>query len=313
MRTHLSLCVVLIFTGACSSAPSKNNGDTNNGASNNGVVNNGASNNGGGSNNGANNGMGSNNGASNNGASNNGGTNNGTTSREIWAADYDQTCVYDGDCEVVHEGDACLCGGSACGNAGIAAGEVERWLADREAACPPDQQMCSAAPCQVVLPVCRGGSCDARDPVYIDASTWDTSCVMDSDCVIVHEGEVCSDCVCNGTAVNASEYSKYGDAVAAADCNPGPNFCDCVAFDKAWCDGGTCAPGENPACVGMDSDGFFDSCDNCLDPTNCDTITTNAGSRSACGCSSSADCPCGLQCGNYEIAPGIVVGGVCVR
>jgi len=197
---HFRIAVLLAVlpVAACSSPPPKgeNNGDSNNGASNNGASNNGASNNG----------------ASNNGASNNGASNNGMTNREIWARDYDQTCVHDGDCAVVHEGDACLCGGAACGNTGISAAELERWNADREAACPAGEQICSAAPCLELHPVCREGTCGSRTPIYVDASTWDTSCVTDDDCAIVHEGEVCSACVCGGTAVNVSEYPKYATA-----------------------------------------------------------------------------------------------------
>ena len=254
---------------------------------------------------------GENNGDSNNGASNNGASNNGMTNREIWARDYDQTCVHDGDCAVVHEGDACLCGGAACGNTGISAAELERWNADREAACPAGEQICSAAPCLELHPVCREGTCGSRTPIYVDASTWDTSCVTDDDCAIVHEGEVCSACVCGGTAVNVSEYPKYADAVAMADCSPGPDFCDCATVDEAWCDAGTCTPGADPACVGADGNGFFSNCDNC--PDNCDTIDTNAGARNACGCETSADCPCGFSCGEYAVAPNVIIGNVCVR
>lgn len=76
--------------------------------------------------------------------------------------------------------------------------------------------------------------------------------------------------------------------------------------------GGTGGSTTDPSCTAMDSNGFFSSCSPC--PTdNCDTISAGAGSRAACGCSSSADCPCGLSCGSYEIAPGISVGGICVR
>jgi hypothetical protein len=79
--------------------------------------------------------------------------------------------------------------------------------------------------------------------------------------------------------------------------------------------GGTAGSGgtvTDPACGTADGSGFFSSCAAC--PTsNCDGIDAGSGTRFACGCSSSADCPCGLSCGSYEIAPGVSAGGLCVR
>lgn len=190
------------------------------------------------------------NGTPNNGttATNNGTTpsNNGTTGRDIWAADYDQSCEYDGECVVVHEGDACLCGGSACGNTGINSDDLETWLADREALCPPDQQICSGAPCELLLPVCTTAGCDARTPIEVDPSRIDTSCEVDTDCTIVIAGEICSSCKCGGTAVNAAAAQDYLDGLGSVDCRPGPQFCDCAVLTDAYCDGGVCQPGVRP-------------------------------------------------------------------
>ncbi len=189
-----------------------------------------------------------NNTTSNNTTSNNT-SNNGTippTGHDIWARDYDQSCEYDGDCAVVHEGDACLCGGAACGNTGIRSTDYTQWLADREQLCPPEMQMCSAAPCQELLPVCATGTCGSRTPLNIDASEWDASCAVDGDCMIVHEGEVCSSCVCGGTAVNVSNAAEYQSLIGSVDCTPGPNFCDCATIETAWCNDGLCEPGIAP-------------------------------------------------------------------
>jgi hypothetical protein len=45
--------------------------------------------------------------------------------------------------------------------------------------------------------------------------------------------------------------------------------------------------------------------------TGCDTIDKNGQVSKVCDCS--AACPCGLRCGDVEIAPGVVVGNVCIR
>src|SRR5262249_12530145 len=72
--------------------------------------------------------------------------------------------------------------------------------------------------------------------------------------------------------------------------------------------GGT-GGGLDPGCARANRNGFFPDCSLC--GTDCDTIDDGTGTYSACGCSSG--CPCGLHCGSYQIAPGVVVGGICVR
>ena len=69
----------------------------------------------------------------------------------------------------------------------------------------------------------------------------------------------------------------------------------------------------DPACLLADTNGFFADCTACFDATNCDGIDTGASQRSACGCTSDGDCPCGLTCGCYELAPGANACGICVR
>lgn len=70
---------------------------------------------------------------------------------------------------------------------------------------------------------------------------------------------------------------------------------------------------QDPACAAADGDGFFPDCTACVDPTNCDGIDTGGGVRQTCGCSGSSDCPCGLRCDCYTIAPGVRTCGICVR
>jgi hypothetical protein len=71
--------------------------------------------------------------------------------------------------------------------------------------------------------------------------------------------------------------------------------------------GSTGAP--DPACAKANARGFFPDCSLC--GTDCDTINDGSGSYRACGCSSG--CPCGLHCGSYQIAPGVVVNDICIR
>lgn len=173
--------------------------------------------------------------------------NNVTTGdRIIRAADYEQSCEYDGDCAVVHEGDACLCGGSACGNAAVSQSDLEAFRNDRDALCPSEDLMCSAAPCEEILPVCVDGACGVREPVYVDPVGLETSCEVDEDCTVVVGGEVCSACRCGGTAVNAQAAEEYLSMFEPVDCVPGPDFCDCATIDSAWCNDGACEVGVAP-------------------------------------------------------------------
>lgn len=77
--------------------------------------------------------------------------------------------------------------------------------------------------------------------------------------------------------------------------------------------GSTGGAPQNPACTAADGNGFFPDCSACLDPSNCDSIDTGGGARNSCGCSGNSDCPCGLSCGCFEIAPGVNTCGICTR
>jgi len=65
-------------------------------------------------------------------------------------------------------------------------------------------------------------------------------------------------------------------------------------------------------CQMANSRGGFPTCDVCdAIGTDCDTIDVNGQVSRHCGCT--GGCPCGLSCGSIEIAPGVVVSGICVR
>jgi hypothetical protein len=68
----------------------------------------------------------------------------------------------------------------------------------------------------------------------------------------------------------------------------------------------------DPVCAGLDSVGGFSDCSVCDGlGSGCDTIDVNGQVSRVCDCS--APCPCGLRCGDIEIAPGVVVGNICIR
>jgi hypothetical protein len=72
-----------------------------------------------------------------------------------------------------------------------------------------------------VFAACRG-------PQEIRAADYDTSCVTDTDCVVVHEGQ-CSGCgkPYGYGAINVSEHERYQTDYAALDCDPDPDIiCD---------------------------------------------------------------------------------------
>jgi hypothetical protein len=68
----------------------------------------------------------------------------------------------------------------------------------------------------------------------------------------------------------------------------------------------------DPVCATLDSLGGFPDCSVCEGLGNgCDTIDVSGQVSRVCDCS--APCPCGLRCGDIEIAPNVVVGNVCIR
>jgi hypothetical protein len=74
----------------------------------------------------------------------------------------------------------------------------------------------------------------------------------------------------------------------------------------------TPAVDADPVCRTLDSLGGFPDCSVCDSiGSGCDTIDVSGQVSRVCDCS--GPCPCGLRCGDVEIAPGVVVGNVCIR
>jgi hypothetical protein len=84
------------------------------------------------------------------------------------------------------------------------------------------------------------GACtDDEADCLVDASNYDQSCVVAEDCVIVTDGDLCSDCRCPRAVINRSGLSDFESDVAAAEPSPA-NTCDCDAFLEVECVAGEC-------------------------------------------------------------------------
>ena len=86
-----------------------------------------------------------------------------------------------------------------------------------------------------MLAACATGTCAVRPPLFIEASNYDTTCVADSDCVIIYTGEVCSACRCGTAAVNSGAYEQYLREIEGVVCAPGPSPCDCAPLETVHC------------------------------------------------------------------------------
>jgi hypothetical protein len=87
----------------------------------------------------------------------------------------------------------------------------------------------------LALPGCPGNT-------TLDASRYQTTCVVDSDCVAVFMGDICSACTCHNDAISTSSRGRYnGDVGGIAPWCP-QNFSTCGACPTvtAGCDAGQC-------------------------------------------------------------------------
>jgi hypothetical protein len=91
--------------------------------------------------------------------------------------------------------------------------------------------------------------------VDVTASTFAHSCKVDSDCVEVATGTLCTgQCRCPTDTISASAQGAYDMTIAPILTGPPPN-CLCPSPGYAYCSGGTCSlcpPGALCASVGGD-------------------------------------------------------------
>jgi hypothetical protein len=77
----------------------------------------------------------------------------------------------------------------------------------------------------------------------LDASRYQTSCQVASDCVTVFVGDVCSTCTCHNTAISRSSQEAYNGDLGGIIfwCTPGLlDTCGACAQVTAVCDAGQC-------------------------------------------------------------------------
>lgn len=164
-------------------------------------------------------------------------SNNFVTSVDI--SQFDQTCEWDTDCEVVDE---YFCGCS-CQDAAINKSDMEAYRQATAAInCPPPptppEPTVSCGACAQTIPACFEGVCIARQPFFIEPPNYDVQCEIDDDCVLIFEGELCSNCKCGGIAVNKESYEER--TPVEAQCTPGPSVCDCAAWSNVRCSDNIC-------------------------------------------------------------------------
>jgi hypothetical protein len=184
------------------------------------------------------------------------GADTGTTDSGSKCVDFEPTpsdlaCGSDQDCALVRSGEVCK-GQCSCGDTPVNAGAAARFASDTApldlASCPcafPGEARCLAGQCALCGPGSNqpAGCADAAAPppgtdggmcVNIDLSTYDQSCVLASDCIVILTGQVCSsECNCGGSPVNASEQRRYDEATS------GIRFGEC-----------SCPVETAPSCVG---------------------------------------------------------------
>jgi hypothetical protein len=126
---------------------------------------------------------------------------------------------------------------------------------------------------------------DGATCVDVSASSFDTSCTADSDCMSIYVGQICggscAGCVPN-LAINVSGDAQY-EADLASISGGGGEACPCPASSVPRCGNGTCvlcsidpnAPDQPPACIVREVDAGGDDSDASSDDTG--TGTTDGG------------------------------------
>ena len=181
-------------------------------------------------------------------------TDGGSQCIDFEPAPSDLTCGSDQDCELVRSGAVCI-GQCSCGDTPVNTGASARFASDTaplklescpcafegEARCLAGQcTLCAAGSTQpagcadaaTTPPATDGGLC-----VDIDLSTYDQSCVVATDCIVILTGQVCSsECACGGSPVNAAEQARYEEATSGIAFGE----CACPLEIAPSCVGNTC-------------------------------------------------------------------------
>lgn len=198
------------------------------------------------------------------GGSSGGGSGGGGACVDIDLSSYDVSCATAADCVSISAGEICP-GTCTCGGAAInAAGQARYEQAISGVAL--GQCFCPEIPApQCIAGVCSAGggttttsvdasttttTADAAACVDVDLSTYSESCSVDTDCVVVTSGNICTgSCACGGSVISASEQSRYDQAIQGIQTAE----CPCPSEGTPRCLGGTCTlcsfgPNQPPGC-----------------------------------------------------------------
>jgi hypothetical protein len=97
----------------------------------------------------------------------------------------------------------------------------------------------------LALPACDKGSTPAAGSAVLEASDFDQSCEVDTDCVLVPAGELCGSCpACPIEPIAASAEPDFRARLDDVDCRttqPRKGFeCEPCPMRIPRCDDGTC-------------------------------------------------------------------------
>ncbi len=178
-------------------------------------------------------------GSSGGGSGSGGSSSGGNTCVDVDLSTYDLSCNEAADCVVITAGEICD-GDCTCGGATINVSGQARYQSAISSiqlglcGCPLEGTpeclghvctVCTGAPSDPAP--CHSSAIDAGACVVIDPTTYDQTCQVDSDCVGITPGTVCTgDCQCGGAAINSDGLARYETAVHQLGTSPG---CPCAS------------------------------------------------------------------------------------
>ncbi|MGO9839032.1 MAG: hypothetical protein ACLP1X_33025 [Polyangiaceae bacterium] len=145
---------------------------------------------------------------------------------------------FDGGAEASVSAGCAAAGGQCIASGGICWGVPTSAAADQPALCGSPDAFC----CIVVF---DAGSCTDASAT-VQASSYDQSCTVDTDCVGVSEGDSCNPCdfSCVNAAINAGALTQYTSDTASFPAvlavAKGACASSCGGPETACCVGGTC-------------------------------------------------------------------------
>jgi len=88
-----------------------------------------------------------------------------------------------------------------------------------------------------------GGTC-----IDLEPSAFGTSCDVDTDCLAVYSGNLCSgyNCICPNSSISAQGQPAYAAAMSKVAKGSGP-MCSCPPFGMPHCIASECVFCPNPA------------------------------------------------------------------